>query len=69
MSVFIDFRLFKKSTIRSFVWEILQNTLNKVVTRVAQVKAKLEGCQQMHQENEAKRANEALTESNALFPI
>ncbi|KAG2227596.1 hypothetical protein INT45_002281, partial [Circinella minor] len=47
---------------RSFVWEILQNTLNKVVTRVAQVKAKLEGCQQMHQENEAKRANEALTE-------
>ncbi|KAI9492847.1 armadillo-type protein [Zychaea mexicana] len=47
---------------RAFVWEILQNTLNKVVTRVAQVKSKLESCQQMHTENEAKRANETLTE-------
>ncbi|KAI8145645.1 armadillo-type protein [Fennellomyces sp. T-0311] len=47
---------------RSFTWEILENTLNKVVTRVQQVKAKLENCQQMHAENEAKRAQEALTE-------
>ncbi|CAO3616959.1 unnamed protein product [Cunninghamella echinulata] len=41
---------------RSYVWEILKNTINKVVSRATQIKNRLENFQQLHSENEAKRA-------------
>jgi nuclear cap-binding protein subunit 1 len=47
---------------RSFIWEILQNTLNKVVSRVAQVKAKLNNFQSLHETNKAKRAESEMNE-------
>ncbi|RUP49695.1 hypothetical protein BC936DRAFT_141787 [Jimgerdemannia flammicorona] len=40
---------------RSFLWEILKNTLNKVISRVAQIKSKLEAAQHTYDENEARR--------------
>ncbi|KAG0190907.1 Component of the cap-binding complex (CBC) [Apophysomyces sp. BC1034] len=47
---------------RSYPWEILKNTLNKVVSRVVQVKMKLENFRSLHQVNEAKRAESPITE-------
>ncbi|KAI9476184.1 MAG: armadillo-type protein [Benjaminiella poitrasii] len=41
---------------RSFLWEILKNTLSKVNSRVVQVKAKLENFQTLHNANKLKRA-------------
>lgn len=51
---------------RTFVWEILENTLSKVVTRVDQVQDKLDSARKTHEENEAKRAEAPLTESKRL---
>ncbi|KAI9022822.1 armadillo-type protein [Phycomyces nitens] len=47
---------------RAYPWEILKNTLNKVVSRVVQVRLKLESYQELHAENEAKRQSTGLTE-------
>ncbi|KAI8381201.1 armadillo-type protein [Radiomyces spectabilis] len=47
---------------RSYPWEILKNTLNKVVSRVVQVKSKLESFQNLHTANQARRAEEPTTE-------
>ncbi|ORZ00493.1 armadillo-type protein [Syncephalastrum racemosum] len=47
---------------RSYIWEILRNTLNKVVARVSQVRAKLQSYEAMHAENEAKRSQAPMTE-------
>jgi hypothetical protein len=52
---------------RSFIWEILQNTLNKVVSRVAQVKAKLNNFQSLHETNKAKRAESEMNECKRFF--
>ncbi|KAI7866860.1 armadillo-type protein [Spinellus fusiger] len=47
---------------RAYPWEILKNTLNKVVSRVIQVRLKLENFQELHTVNETKRASTGLTE-------
>ncbi|CAO3608326.1 unnamed protein product [Cunninghamella blakesleeana] len=41
---------------RACIWEILKNTISKVVSRATQVKNRLENFQQLHADNEAKRA-------------
>ncbi|KAJ8664019.1 hypothetical protein O0I10_000297 [Lichtheimia ornata] len=51
------------SAYRFYAWEILQNTMSKVVARVGQVRVKLEDAEKTHKENEAKRAQE---ESNEM---
>lgn len=48
---------------RSFIWEILKNTLSKVNSRVVQVRAKLDNFQALHDANKLKRAESAPTES------
>lgn len=47
---------------RSFIWEILKNTLSKVNSRVVQVKAKLDSFKALHKANTAKRAESESTE-------
>ncbi|KAI9279792.1 MIF4G like-domain-containing protein [Sporodiniella umbellata] len=47
---------------RSFIWEILKNTLGKVNSRVTQVKSKLDSLQSVHETNKAKRAELEATE-------
>ncbi|KAI8994905.1 armadillo-type protein [Pilobolus umbonatus] len=47
---------------RSFVWEILINTLNKVVSRVVQVKSKLDSLKEVHEQNKNLRAASEMTE-------
>ncbi|KAG1462785.1 hypothetical protein G6F56_005438 [Rhizopus delemar] len=47
---------------RSFIWEILKNTLGKVNSRVAQVKTKLDSLQSVHETNKAKRTESEATE-------
>ncbi|CAO3576982.1 unnamed protein product [Absidia cylindrospora] len=47
---------------RSYVWEILKNTLNKVVSRAAQIKSRLESFRQQHADNEIKRSAQPATE-------
>lgn len=42
---------------RSFLWDILMNTLNKVNSRVAQIKSKLSDFQSLHNANKIKREN------------
>lgn len=48
---------------RSFIWEILKNTLSKVNSRVVQVKAKLDEVQVQYDENKLKREETEMTES------
>lgn len=48
---------------RAYVWEVLKNTLSKVNSRVAQVKAKLDNLQSIHEVNKAKRSESEATES------
>lgn len=48
---------------RSFIWEILKNTLSKVNSRVVQVKAKLDNFQAQHDANKIKRQENEMTES------
>ncbi|KAG2230494.1 hypothetical protein INT48_009869 [Thamnidium elegans] len=47
---------------KSFIWEILKNTLSKVNSRVVQVKAKLDNFQALHDANKLKRAETEMTE-------
>ncbi|KAI8083062.1 armadillo-type protein [Halteromyces radiatus] len=47
---------------RSYIWEILKNTLNKVVSRAAQIKSRLETFRQQHRDNEIARAAKPSTE-------
>ncbi|KAI9346679.1 armadillo-type protein [Pilaira anomala] len=47
---------------KSFIWEILKNTLSKVNSRVVQVKAKLDNFQALHEANKLKRAETEMTE-------
>lgn len=53
---------------RSFIWEILKNTLSKVNSRVVQVKAKLDNFKLLHKANTAKRAESEMSESKFLCP-
>lgn len=58
------------SAYRFYAWEILQNTMSKVVARVGQVRVKLEDAEKTHKENEAKRAQEESNESKYhCFPL
>lgn len=58
------------SAYRFYAWEILQNTMSKVVARVGQVRVKLEDAEKTHKENEAKRAQEESNESKYhSFPL
>ncbi|KAI9311540.1 armadillo-type protein [Dichotomocladium elegans] len=45
-----------------YAWEILQNTLAKVVARVSQVRGKLESAKATYRENEAARAKQPASE-------
>ncbi|KAI8333346.1 armadillo-type protein [Chlamydoabsidia padenii] len=47
---------------RSYIWDILKNTLNKVVSRASQIKNRLESFRQLHADNEIKRAANPVTE-------
>lgn len=51
---------------RSYVWEILKNTLNKVVSRASQIKSRLDSFRQLHADNEVKRAANPVTESKTM---
>jgi nuclear cap-binding protein subunit 1 len=48
---------------RSFIWEILKNTLSKVNSRVVQVKAKLDNFETLHEANKLKRAESEPSDS------
>ena len=54
---------------RSFIWEILKNTLSKVNSRVTQVKAKLDSFQALHLENKAKRIESGDNESKCVLSV
>ncbi|ORX49397.1 hypothetical protein DM01DRAFT_1338083 [Hesseltinella vesiculosa] len=49
---------------RAFIWDILKSTLDKVVSRVDQVEAKLDSFKDVHQENQTQRMGQPETEES-----
>ncbi|KAI8070881.1 armadillo-type protein [Gongronella butleri] len=47
---------------RGYIWDILKNTVSKVINRVAQVQARLDQYQEMHTDNEKRRSEQELTD-------